>query len=440
MTKSPRTTRHLFWFVSALASLPAQEAADDLLERARSAQEGAAPPFTDRFTELCALLALDRWDEVPLAARVCAAGLAPGRLAPALLALAEGRVGVETVLGAVGALRRRGRVDLTLPLLLGVRHDAPFDPRMLVALAEALGASTVLRDPELARSSLELAREGLPGPSAERAAAFLAEAGQPSGLATLEARIAQRLAGVARTAPASSGPPRPDSELLAGLVHARERGDQATLVATARRLDAALGGHPALAFVLGAALVSAGPATDREAGRASLQTFLAETDFAAFAAQGLACELDPAGVATLLREVAGKSLAAARAEARTTLATLAGPRAREPLFLCPDRAALPPNIAECDRRIAEFTGLTKERSEHQKELARWRKALAKDLAARGIGGQSADTIRDHIHVHVTAIERIDKRLASEAADPQLPRLRALRARLAAILVRYDAAR
>lgn len=243
-----------------------------------------------------------------------------------------------------------------------------------------------------------------------------------------------------RSAPVASGHPRPDAEVLTSLVLARERGDQAALVATARRLDAELGGHPAVAFVLGAALVSAGPATDREAGKACLATFLAESDFAGFAAQGLECELDPAGVATLLREVSGKSLAAARSEARSTLATLAGPRAREPLFLCPDRGALPPNIAECDRRIAEFTGLAKERNEHQKELARWRKALAKDLAARGIGGQSADTIRDHIHVHVTAIERIDKRLASEAADPQLPKLRALRARLAALLVRYDAAR
>lgn len=215
---------------------------------------------------------------------------------------------------------------------------------------------------------------------------------------------------------------------------------QTTLVAAARRLDAELGGHPALAFVIGAALVSAGPAIDRETGKACLASFLAETDFAEFAARGLECELDPNGVATLLREVAGKTLAAARTEARSTLATLAGPRAREPLFLCPDRAARPPNIAECDRRIAEFTGLAKERGEHQKELARWRKALAKDLAARGIGGQSADTIRDHIHVHVTAIERIDKPLASEAADPQMPRLRALRARLAALLIRYDGAR
>lgn len=433
----------LWWIWLAVASaLSAQSTPEDTLERVRAARAQDERSLEMAMCELACLLRIGEDEEALVVGRACLARLAPGELREALAAFVGGRLRPEAHLPLARNLMERGRIELALPLLLGLASEAPRDLRTGIALAEALASEPprgssgglALRDREAALHHFEDVLDQVARPHALRAL----EAEPVTERARLEARVREVARG--RFVPRPPAGLHQHRDLTERLVLARSRGDHAMLVDAVQALARRLGRHPALEYLLGAACASAGPACNVAEARARLSAFLVATDFDGLAARDLVPEFTPDEVAAGLRELCGIELPQARGEAQRALAELTATRGREPLLLIPDRRALGPLIEECDRRIAELAGLRAERARHDKELARWRKALAKDLAARGIGGQSADTIRDHIHVHVTAIAKLDKRLAAEAADPQLPKLRARRSALARILAGYDTKR
>ena len=430
-----------------LAAQPArcQATPEDTLEELRArGLEGIREPASFR-AELACLLRLDRVLEVPDCARACAAGLAPGELRSALLRLAEDGLDVENTLVTVRTLRRRGALAQTLPLLLAIREQAHADVRVLVGLAEALMTQDSLRDPELARECLNEALGQVASrsePQVKSIGEFVLPPGMPADRASLTRWVQADLEALERNQALSGRPTTLQhcSFEVARLGAARDRGDQIVLVESAARLESAFGGNPAFTFLIGATRASLGPEYDPRAARADLQRFLAVTDFETLRAHGCELEFQGSELEPILTTLVGKTLDGSRAAARSMLLELSDSRTREPLLVYPSRSALPGLIADLDRKLAELQALAKERTEHHKELTRWRKALAKDLGSPGIGGQSADTIRDHIHKHSEAIARIDKRLAAEKADPVAPRWRARRALATQIMARYDTRR
>ena len=267
------------WLCAKLSPIQAQAVPEDALEKVRAELESGPVTLARRMTELTCLLRLDRQDEVPATARACAALLAPGRLAPALKGLAESTLGLEPALALVRTLCQRGRCDTALPILLALHREAPNDLRVLIALGEVLDPSSPLPDRELARTSLETALDLLDSPRSGalpagtdllRAVEYFSSPGNTNDLAALRDRVEADLVLVARgeSLPRRTPSLAHCSEAIARLNSARERGDQVALVDSARQLASWLGGNPALAFVLGAALVSAGPACSRDEGKA----------------------------------------------------------------------------------------------------------------------------------------------------------------------------
>lgn len=408
-----------------------------------------------RFLRLTLLQRLDRTEGLPAAWAEYAAVQPPGagsKLAERIAGASKDKKvepSTKEVLDHLRFLRRRGRAEAMIPFALWLTGKEGQDVRGHYLLGEATGVASPAFDPKCAKRAFERTLELMP----KDVPADLKGAARDSAFALTrcldldddKAAVVQchdTVQGALETL-AAGKPIRVwksfdvrAANLWEVFAVARESGDQKRMVEVARQLWDLQAGNPMLSYLLGSLLGSYGPAQNRDEAIQCFERFLALTDYDTFATKVVTPEYSRDEVANLLgkidRGATGDQLTERRVGVRRWLEDLRDKRRNEFLLAMPDKAVLGTLLADADRKIKEIEGWNTSLANERAQVERWKRALDDDQRPRPgvrIGGQSADTIRDHIYKHQQEVKRLEKLCATEEGDPQLPSLKARRARI-----------